>query len=115
MLLKRRPNSNSTILDRYREQLLLAQIESLRAFAGKALTTFDAGFAATFTSLPNITLVPACQDLLPATESLQGHLIAAGGTSVKGQAEKSQEAPWSPSVGAPGPAVTSGRASRKRP
>ena len=39
--------------------MLLAQIESLRAFAGKTLTTFDAGFAATFTSLPNITLVPA--------------------------------------------------------
>merc|ERR1719498_183847 len=35
------------------------QIESLRAFAGKAFTTFDAGFAATFTSFPNITLVPA--------------------------------------------------------
>ena len=47
------------IFDRYREQLLLAQILSLRAFAGKTLTTFDAGFAATFTSLPNITLVPA--------------------------------------------------------
>ena len=39
--------------------MLLPQIESLRAFAGKALTTFDAGFAATFSSLPNITLVPA--------------------------------------------------------
>ena len=61
--------------------MLLAQIESLRSLAGKALTTFDAfleasvefvrargapgrrrctGFAATFTLFPpNITLVPA--------------------------------------------------------
>ena len=37
----------------------VAQIESLSAFAGKAFTTFEAGFAATFTSFPNITFVPA--------------------------------------------------------
>merc|ERR1712224_123642 len=35
------------------------QIESLRAFAGKAFTTFEAGFAATFTSFPNIIFLPA--------------------------------------------------------
>ena len=35
------------------------QMESLRAFAGKAFTIFLAGFAATFTSFPNIILLPA--------------------------------------------------------
>merc|ERR1711998_527412 len=35
------------------------QMESLRAFAGKAFTIFPAGFTATFTSFPNIIRLPA--------------------------------------------------------
>merc|ERR1719191_123093 len=49
----------------------VAQIESLRALAAKALTTFEAGFAATFFTSPNMSLVPAFRAGLCFSLSIQ--------------------------------------------
>merc|ERR1719274_330328 len=49
----------------------VAQIESFKAFAAKALTTFVAGFAATFTSFPNIIFFPAFRAGLCFSLSIQ--------------------------------------------
>merc|ERR1719284_2352185 len=55
-LVRRIPTAR--LLKRHKYDLLV-QICFFNAAAGKAFTTFLAGLAATFTSLPNITLTPA--------------------------------------------------------